>query len=382
MSRSWGVRGRLLLEEWFAVVVVVAVVVVAVGGVATYTAYVSPGTTTEQRQVSSWAANGTYELSATVSEPNPLYPVGTELADRPAYFLSISPSAEGRFAFGYEASDGGSVDVTIQQVLVLRAVESESAGGPVEYWRVTEPLGAESETGVAPGETVDIAFERNVSATYERMAAISERLGGTPGTTEMLVVSSVAFEGRVNGNDVDRTATYRLPIEVDGTTYRPGAVDGDSLSDSTTETITRQRTYGPLYRVGGPVALLVGLLGTAGLAYGRYDDRLAVSEAERTTLEFESTREEFDDWITVARLPDAVLDRPRVEVDSLDGLVDTAIDVDARVFEAPDGDAFYVADDGLLYVYEPPTAGLNGTVGDTEGAGDDAADTDDGPADA
>jgi hypothetical protein len=379
MSRSWGVRGRLLLEGWFAVVVVVAVVVAAVGGVATYTAYVSPGTTTEQRQVSSWEATGTYELAATVSEPNPLYPVGTELADRPAYFLSVSPSAEGRFSFGYEASDGGSVDVTIQQVLVLRAIESGSDGGPVEYWRLTEPLGAESETGVAPGERVDIAFERNVSATYDRMAGISERLGGTPGTTQLLVVSTVEFAGTVNGDDIDRTATYRLPIEVSGTTYQPGAVAGDGLDGSTTERITRQRTYGPLYRVGGPAALSVGLVAVAGLAYGRYDDRFTVSAAERTTLEFESTREEFDDWITTARLPEAVLARPRVEVHSLSGLVDTAIDIDARVFETPTGDAFYVVDEGILYVYESPTAGLDATLGgdgDTD-VGEGVADTGD-----
>ena len=383
MSRSWGVRGRLLIREWFAAVVLVAVVVAAVGGAVTYTAHVSPGTTTEQRQVSSWEANGTYELGATVSDPNPLYPVGTELADRPAYFLSVSPVAEGTFVFGYEASTGGAVDVTIQQVLVLRAIESQSTGSgrTVEYWRLTEPLGAESAAGVEPGGTVELGFERNVSAAYDRMAAVSERLGGTPGTTQMLVVSTVEFEGSVNGNDVDRTATYRLPINVDGATYRPGSIDGDSLSDSTSETIIRPRSYGPLSRVGGPVALLAGLLGAIGLVYGRYDGRFAVSEAERTAIEFESTRREFDDWITVARLPDAVLDRPRVDVDSLDGLVDTAIDVDARVFEAPDGDAFYVAHDGLLYAYEPPTAGEAAGIGGDDGPGNDVADAEDGDAD-
>jgi hypothetical protein len=381
MSREWGVRGRILLNQWFAVVVLVAVVVGALGGYATYTAYESPGTTTEQRQVSSWEANGTYEMSATVSESNPLYPVGTELEDRPAYFLSISPIAEGTFGFAYEATDRGAVDVTVQQTLVLRAIESQSAEGdgqPVEYWRLTEPIGTERAEGVEPGDPVRLTFERNVSATAERMAAVSEQLGGTPGSTQMLVVSTVEFQGSINGNDVERSANYRLPIAVSGTTYQPGGVDGESLTGSTTETITRQRTYGPLYRIGGPVALLVGLAGVAGLAYGRYEDHFAVSEAERAALEFESTRDEFDDWITVARLPDDVLARPRVDVDSLDGLVDTAIDVDARVFEAPEGDAFYVTSEGLLYVYEPPTAGLDEVLGGDDGASDgDGEDPDD-----
>ena len=362
MSREWGVRGRILLDEWFAVLVLVGVVLMAVGGYATYTAYEAPGTTTEQRQVSSWEANGTYETRATVTEPNPLYSVGTELSNRPAYFLSISPLVEGTFRFGYQATDGGSVDVTVQQTLILRAVESQptqSGEERIEFWRLTEPLGTTRTTGIEPGESTELTFERNVNRTYNRMTNISERLGGTPGTIQMLVVSTVEFEGTVNGNDVARTADYRLPVSVSGTTYQVGAVEGESLDGSTTEPFTRQRTYGPAYRIGGPAALIVGFLGLAGLAYGRYDDLFAVSEAERATLQFRSTREEFDDWITTARLPATVSDRPRVEVDGLEGLVDTAIDLDARVFEDPEDGSFYVADDGLLYVCEPPTSGLD-----------------------
>ncbi|WP_299331784.1 DUF5305 domain-containing protein [Haloplanus sp.] len=389
MSREWGVRGRILLGRWFAAVLLLAVVVATLGGYATYTAYESPGTTTEQRQVSSWEATGTYDVSARVSEPNPLYPVDTQLDDQPAYFLSISPVARGTFGFGYQATNGGDVDVTIQQTLVLRSVDTqqtENGEMTVEYWRLTEPLGTERAAGVSSGESVERSFERNISATADRMSTVSAQLGGTPGTTEMLIVSTVEFQGTVNGKEVDRTTTYRLPIEVGSTTYRPGSVAGENPDGSTTELVTRQRTYGPLYRIGGPVALLIGLVGVGALAYGRYDGRFAVSEAERAALEFESTREEFDDWITTARLPEAIRARPRVEVESLDGLVDTAIDVDARVFETPERDAFYVADDGLLYAYEPPTAGLDGMLGgdadsDTEtdpdadgNGGDDAAD--------
>jgi hypothetical protein len=335
--------------------------------------------------VSSWEANGTYELDATVTEPNPLYPVDTELLDRPAYFLSISPLAEGTFRFGYRATDGGEVSVTVRQTLVLRAVETQSAEEDeerVEYWRLTEPLGTTRTTGVSPGQSVELAFERNVSRTYDRMVNVSERLGGTPGTVQMLVVSTVDFEGNINGNEVARTADYRLPISVSETTYQPGAVEGESLADSTTERVTRQRTYGPPYRIGGPAALVVGLVGIVGLAYGRYDGRFAVADAERAALAFRSARDEFDDWITTARLPSTVRDRPRVEIDALAGLVDTAIDFDARVFEDPEDGSLYVPHEGLLYVYEPPTTGLDAMLGDdasdAEGESEDGGDADEG----
>ncbi|WP_251343386.1 DUF5305 domain-containing protein [Haloplanus halophilus] len=355
-------RGRVILDEWFWVVVLVAIVLTAAGGYATYTAYEAPGTISEERQVASWEGNGSYTTAATVTERNPLFPVGTELTDRPAYFRTVSPRLDGTFAFEYEASDGGSLDVSVQQTLVLRSIE-EREDRTIEYWRIESPLNGTETTGVGPGDAVTVAFSRDINRSAARLADVSDRFGPASGSTQILVVARVAIEGEVNGRTVDRNGTYTMPIGVGGTVYAPGAVRGEAFSGSTTELVTRERTYGPLYRIGGPVALLFGVVGSVGLGYGRYDDRFAVSGAERTALDFESTREEFDDWITTASLPQAVLDRPRVDVDSLEGLVDTAIDVEARVFETPRGDAFYVPHEDLLYVYEPPTAGRDATLG-------------------
>jgi len=323
--------------------------------------------------VSSWEGNGTYTTTARVTEPNPLYPVGTELSNRPAYFLSVSPEMEGRFGFSYRASDGGALDVRIRNRLVMRAASDEE-GRTTEYWRMEVPLGSTQASNVGPGQSVEVTFARNVSRTLERMANVSERLGGSPGSLQLLSVARVQLTGTVNGQSVNRTAQYVLPIQADGTTYRPGSVRGSAVTGSTTERITRQRTYGPLWRLGGPAATVLGLVGLVVLGYGRYDDQFAVTDAERAELDFRSTREGFDDWITVARPPASVFDRPRIEVASLEGLVDTAIDVDARVFERPEGPAYYVLHDDCCYVFVPPTA---------ENAGDDTlapepADTPDG----
>ncbi len=60
--------------------ILIMIAFAAVGGYVTYTAYEDPGTTVETEQVSSWEANGTYTTAARVTEPNPLYPVGTTLS--------------------------------------------------------------------------------------------------------------------------------------------------------------------------------------------------------------------------------------------------------------------------------------------------------------
>ncbi|MFC7173994.1 hypothetical protein ACFQL0_12795 [Haloplanus litoreus] len=104
-------------------------------GFAAYTAYASPGTTVEERQVSSWEGNGTYTTAARVTEPNPLYPVDTDLSNRPAYFLSVSPEMQGRFGFSYRASDGGSLDVGIRNRLVMRAASEGRIRPSTGGWR-------------------------------------------------------------------------------------------------------------------------------------------------------------------------------------------------------------------------------------------------------
>ena len=301
-----------------------------------------------------------------MTEPNPLFPVGTELSDRPAYFTSVSPRLRCTFAFEYGASDGGSLDVTLDGTLVLRAVE-ETDEGAVEFWRIEEPLGRASESGVSPGQPVEATFSRNVSRLADRATNVSERLGGSPGTTELLVSTQVRVAGEVNGRSIERTATYRLPIEVDGAVYAPGAVEGEAMSGTTTERVTVQRSYGPLWRIGGPLTAALGLLALAGLGAGHARGAFALDPRERDLLAHRATREEFEDWITTARVPSGATTGPHVEVESLEGLVDTAIDTDERVIELPDRSAYYVLHGDHVYVHRPPAAVRSGSIRGEDG---------------
>jgi len=50
----------------------------------------------------------------------------------------------------------------------------------------------------------------------------------------------------------------------------------------------------------------------------------------------------LDDWITVARIPEEGRDAAAIEVGTLEGLADIAIDTDRRVLEDPDRNLFVV----------------------------------------
>ncbi|WP_276270683.1 DUF5305 domain-containing protein [Haloarcula litorea] len=348
-------RIRTLLADNATELIAVLLVVTAAGGFLAYTAHVAPGTTTEQRQVSAWESTGSFTHQATVQNGTEVYERGSVLRNRSAYFRAIAPRLSGTFDYGYAASDGGNLSVETRVALVFQSVqpaESEE-GTPTVYWRTSRRLASASAAGVGPGERVRVPFSLNVTAADQRLQRIDEQFGGTPGEKRLLVAVRVDLSGTRNGRPIDRTRTYRLPVSVDGNLYRvadPGRV---TASDTRTERVTVPAEPGRLRAVGGPALLLVGLLGLGAVGYHR---RTAppVTEAERRWLDYRRTRAEFDDWITAGRVPPEAEGPPVVDVDSLAGLVDVAIDTDERVVEDERRGACLVLREHQWYRYEPP----------------------------
>ncbi|ERG96614.1 MAG: hypothetical protein J07HQW2_03096 [Haloquadratum walsbyi J07HQW2] len=134
-------------------------------------------------------------------------------------------------------------------------------------------------------------FEWNVSEQYLRVENISERLNDSPDSTRLLVVSTVKTDGAIDNQPVTEAAQYRLPIEVDEAVFEPASMQGSALSDSTTRQITRQQTYVPLWRLGGPTTIIFDLLGLIGITYVQVGtELLSISDAERSFVTFQTER--------------------------------------------------------------------------------------------
>jgi len=86
------------------------------------------------------------------------------------------------------------------------------------------------------------------------------------------------------------------------------------------------------------------------------EDLFAVSESERTQLEYSQARSDLDKWISVGAVPPRE-GRTIVTLGSLRDLANVAIDSDRRVIERPDATPrFVVLDDDVRYIYDPPAA--------------------------
>jgi len=369
-----GTRARVVLDEQFTAIVLVLLVVAALGGWVTYATHVEPGTHVEEQQGPTMEKTGTYSHQATVTEENPIFPVGTTLRNRSIYFTNVAPIFEGSFAYTYTANEGGTLDTSVTLDLVIRGVrEREATGGTVRVWQTADNLG-QAERTLEPGQQVTVPFSINMSELATRRERLTEDFGG-PGNIETVLVAEVDVSGTVNGEEMEQTRQYQLPIEPSGNVYRvddPGPVTNTTTE---TETVTVQNTYGPLRSIGGPALLVLALVLLVGLIGARYGGRIAVSEAERTRLAFRSEREEFDGWITVGHVPDDALEGPRIDVTSLEGPVDIAIDTGERVIEDDDRGLYVVLGSRRHHVYEPPGTRM---LGPEDGPPDDPGGPSDG----
>jgi hypothetical protein len=352
----WNLRLRALLEEQFALVATVLVVLVAVGGFVTYTAYVEPGTTTEERVVSTWETTGSFDHSATVVEENPVFPVGSTLENRSVYFSRLAPELNGTYVFGYRTTGSGELTAEIGLALVTRSSAGEGAGSGGEVlWETRRPLG-ERETTLASGESARVPFTLNASEVQERRNRIAQQLGTSTGSIQTVVQATVDVSGTVNGERVQDTRSHTVPLTFERTTYEVGSVSEPTQRTEITQPVTVERSYGPLRSVGGPALVLLSVVGLAGLVVVRRQRQLGLTDAERQWLRYREDRSEFDEWITEFTVPPETFDRPRAEAASLGDLVDYAIDTDNAVVESPDGIEYLVVGEEFLYAYTAPPA--------------------------
>jgi hypothetical protein len=357
------VRLRTLFSDYFVLVVLVALVVAALGGYLTVTAYAEETTQTRTSQTTAWTERGSFTHSATVVNGTAVYDVGDRLRNRNVYFQQITPRLNGSFLYRHTARESANLTADVDLSLVLRSAQERDNGNVTEYWRLASDLG-EREVTLSPGDRLRVPFSVNVTNVSQRLATVDSQFGGTPGSKELFILADVSLAGTRNGSPVETTRTYRLPIALDGSVYEVGAAGPFVDSGSRTVTTTQTVEPGPLPAYGGPLLALVGFLAAICCVGARYTGRVDVSETEREWLAYRDAREEFDDWITRADISATDMPPSTVTVETLEGLVDIAIDVDSRVLRDTDRDGFFVFDENRVYRYDPPELPAQSTTED------------------
>ncbi|MXR50750.1 hypothetical protein GRX03_03905 [Halovenus sp. WSH3] len=370
---KWLGQLRLRLHDNTTAFVVALTVLVLAGGAVTYSTHISPGTEIEQRETATWSSTAMYTHEATVQTETPVFTENQTLSDRSVYLRSVAPELDGRFVYGYQASESGTLSANATVTLVTRSVNEE-----VELWREERQLATGVEQSLGPGEEFVVPFTINMTEQQQRVASIENQLGGTPGETEFTVRTRLTLTGERNGAPVEQTSTYTFSIDTNGQTYSVTGATPERADGEQTEQYRVTASYGPIRSVGGPVLLAGSLLCLVGFAVLHLTGSLALSDVEREWLAFRSDAQTFDEWITRGTLSvDETVTR-RIDVDSLEGLVDVAIDSNRRVILDESRGLFVVLLEETVYQYDPPSFPGDGQLAapgtPTSTAPDDRAD--------
>jgi len=326
-----GDRARLAVVEHPRLVPVIVLVAGLSLGVVAVTLALAPPTevVTDEVVIEEYAFSTASQARVTVE--NELYPQGTLLRDHPEYFLTYSPE----LTLLVQTQTPATTTVELVELVEVRVIGRD--GDRIFYDR-TETLSERRHT-LRDGE--------HTHQTVIDMQALSDRLRGLieasngVGTFEVQLIVSVAYETELyEGRITDRAA-----LVIDDPVYYLTDTPSASQEESLTVTDTVLQSPDPLIYYGSMVGALLMLMALFPIWRIR-------SIADPAQLRVAVTRDRHAEWISAGELPTTGR-HEFVRTETLQDLIDIAIDSDRRVIHDTPLDIYGVIDDDELFFYSP-----------------------------
>lgn len=345
-------RFTVLINEYFIPIVLILALITAGGGWLTYTSVLAPGTHAEQRPVSSWQVNGTFNYSATAVNDTAVFDKGEVRSNRKFYITNTTPILDGTFNFQFEEG-GGNATVETRARLVHYAAHKESGK---RIWNISTPLTTNRQQLTAENPSTT-AFTVNASSVRNLNRRLLRRHGSLYRVANLgtSVAVSARVNGTVDGERVQQVFNYTLPINSTKDYYDISSAEkpNEQVTVARREMVPNQPGVPTI--IGSLASLLVPVALLAGLFYGRKNDWFNVSQTARAEAKRAKLRSEFEEWVTegTVAIED---DRSTITIESLGGLVDVAIDSNSRVIEDTETGVYVVRDEDVWYQFTPDWA--------------------------
>ena len=327
-------RLELVLARSGRTIAIALAIVGVLAIVATGWAVANPVTTTapqfEEQRVTS-----DVETSAVITRNTTLWTEGERLTDSPAYMLNESPELTVQPETQLRNANAGTPieNGTVRHEVVLRF---EAVRNDESFWNETRPVLSEStvtDNGVATSNaTID------VEALRERQRQLEREISGV-GSVELLLEFHTEYEtSRHQG-----AMTTTTPVTITDEAYWLGGSLSDSATHSHQSGIDRTTESRSPALIGG-----LSVLGTLSLAG-------AVVVVRRSPADIDAARravheQRYAEWISQGSIPMWIGDY-HVALNTLEDVVDVAIDTNQRVVHDKQRDLFAVLSDGVIYYY-------------------------------
>lgn len=271
------------------------------------------------------------ETRAIVTGETELWDKGTLLESKPFYPIEAAPNLTVRA----QTTIPGNESVTVQHEfrLLYRAAKDGE-----KFWSdeaIIEQESVEFTDGAAVSSaTIDIPAVRN------RTSRISGELDGA-GKVEVFLGLNVSYETAAFAGGYNE----RVGLKATNRGYwLKGSLDSQETHEATVTRTEERRDQKSALGL-----LFAGLFSGGGAAAAVWFYRYG---PDAPTIARRLEEEQCREWISEGRIPQAIGGHD-IEMESLQGLTDVAIDSGDRVIYDPDRDLYAVVDRDLLYYYDP-----------------------------
>lgn len=327
----------------------------------------------KEENVSTHTDHGSYSYAVTVTRSNPLYPVGTMLKmGMPAYFFIVSPNIDMSFTYRLESADATGISGKLQTMIVATGVESGTGGSEPQQletgggssidlaeandsgndsnilWKKEFPLTGEGvDTWNGPSVTKN--FSLDVSQVQSMVKNVATQLNYTQDPT-IEIVNRVSYTGNINGENVQATKDFAIPLVIKESSYyqMPGKLD--FLQDNNITEYLSVESGPPLSKIAFPLSLF--LLSSVLMGMTLISIRMGkVGSEYLDKLEKEQKHSSFKDFVSRGKLPKDSNYLMKVEISSLQELVDAASDMNSRVINDVEAGIYFMINNNVIYVF-------------------------------
>lgn len=270
------------------------------------------------------------------------WPPGTLLdPGMAAYFYAANPLLQVTSVTELFGLDDGSLSGFIDTGVMIRAIDDKSR----IYWTYALAGQDRQDLSLHQGDrTASVTFDPiDMTAVYGLVSKINEELAFHSGMLQMVVTSKIHLKGTVNGIPVDKSIALESPFLLQQAGFSaPGSNDLTSENPLAPATATSsQTTLSQKARENPFPFLLDGILLFA----------LVVLLLRKNAAKPDAEHRRYKEWITEGIVE--VRDKTAINILSLEGLVDLAIDLDKRVIFDSKAGKYFVLTEDLIYVYDP-----------------------------
>lgn len=344
---------RATLDKWYTIIVIALLVASLALGFWAYQVNMVPEVQQEERLVEDWTETTDFNHSAAITQTTHAFQAGEVVENRPLYYTNLSDTLDGTYTYQYMA-DSGDVDVTTDATLHISAGELDGTEITDTYWEVAQPLASEETSGLGPNEPMHVDYSVDIMEVIQIIDQEEVSLGASEGLIDVRVIATSTVDGEVDGETHVETYQSEKIMVVTPATFR--VTDLNTISESheeftTVESIVEPdlfESYGSIVLFGLVLTLLLGTL------LARNQGYMELTDEERELLQIKQDRERFSEWISRGTFPSEREYDETILVDSLEGLVDVAIDTNKRVIEDQQLGVSTVLDDNYIYLYVRP----------------------------